>query len=483
MKTNRFGIKSGMGNGKVCVSGMDIICNCLALQLFLLIQAVPIVTLAFSMPLDTVRQNDSPNAAAKVIDAPAKVKEQPGADRVNPPKANKKEPCVKSVVRYGNSEKKEEDRNFAGIGDLIEVKVEHLKELTNRSKCLDNDENPIESNKCSPKKIMLYLDGRQVEGINPESGAPSPSEQILRFRLERAVGVNDKIWADLLGAPPIGLLFFNKPTKVSVGLEGEFPIPIEPTCNKFNLIRIRKAWFWVGTVLMGFLLFYTFRLARKSDILRDSGPIVTDAVGNEVPKPYSLARCQMAFWFFWVICSFIYLWLITGAYDIITSEALILIGIGSATALGATSIDSGKSEEVASKQKSLEMEKLKLTEEITALDTNLNTVPPPPNIQVLTQQRIAGQVRLSLVDNQLADLNVVSRPRSSAGWLSDILRDNTGVSFHRFQILVWTMVLGILFVFSVWKRLSMPEFGATLLALQGLSAATYIGFKIPEKRA
>jgi hypothetical protein len=29
----------------------------------------------------------------------------------------------------------------------------------------------------------------------------------------------------------------------------------------------------------------------------------------------------------------------------------------------------------------------------------------------------------------------------------------------------------------------MPEFGATLLALMGISAGTYLGFKIPEKQA
>jgi hypothetical protein len=31
--------------------------------------------------------------------------------------------------------------------------------------------------------------------------------------------------------------------------------------------------------------------------------------------------------------------------------------------------------------------------------------------------------------------------------------------------------------------LSMPEFSATLLALQGLTAGTFLGFKIPEKQA
>jgi hypothetical protein len=49
-------------------------------------------------------------------------------------------------------------------------------------------------------------------------------------------------------------------------------------------------------------------------------------------------------------------------------------------------------------------------------------------------------------------------------------------------MLVWTLVLGILFIYSVWYRLSMPEFSATLLALLGISSGTYLGFKIPENQ-
>jgi hypothetical protein len=36
---------------------------------------------------------------------------------------------------------------------------------------------------------------------------------------------------------------------------------------------------------------------------------------------------------------------------------------------------------------------------------------------------------------------------------------------------------------SVYKDLAMPEFSATLLGLMGLSSGTYLGFKVPEKKA
>jgi hypothetical protein len=68
----------------------------------------------------------------------------------------------------------------------------------------------------------------------------------------------------------------------------------------------------------------------------------------------------------------------------------------------------------------------------------------------------------------------------SESFLQDILSDVNGVSFHRFQMLAWTVVLGIVFVGQVYQALAMPEFGETLLSLTGISAGTYLGLKIPE---
>ena len=62
-----------------------------------------------------------------------------------------------------------------------------------------------------------------------------------------------------------------------------------------------------------------------------------------------------------------------------------------------------------------------------------------------------------------------------------MLSDPSGVSLHRFQMFVWTLVLGVIFVASVYKNLAMPQFSATLLGLMGISSGTYLGFKVPEK--
>lgn len=46
---------------------------------------------------------------------------------------------------------------------------------------------------------------------------------------------------------------------------------------------------------------------------------------------------------------------------------------------------------------------------------------------------------------------------------------------------MWTVVLGVIFLDAVADTISMPEFSEKLLALQGASNGTYLGFRIPEK--
>jgi hypothetical protein len=82
------------------------------------------------------------------------------------------------------------------------------------------------------------------------------------------------------------------------------------------------------------------------------------------------------------------------------------------------------------------------------------------------------------------DAIIAARPLPiSRGFFEDILTDDDiGISFHRFQMFVWTVVLGIIFIASVYRQLAMPEFNDTLLALMGISSGTYMGFMIAEPK-
>ena len=274
-------------------------------------------------------------------------------------------------------------------------------------------------------KLVPYMDARPLKSVYPET--VDPESHTLTFHLRRTPASREA-WTDLLSNPG----FKPKVMSFSVGLEDKQQYP---TCVKVSLVVIQPKWFLIAIALFMILLYITFRLAAATALLRDPGISQGYIPGlsilwrrqraNTNLGPFSLARAQMAFWFFMVISAFVLIWMITGDTDTITEGVLVLIGISAGTALGATAIDSAKR------------------------DT--------------TKQPIPGQ--------------------GSRGFLNDVLGDGSGLSFHRFQIFVWTMVLGFVFFKNVMGHLAMPEFGTNLLTLMGISSGTYLGLKLPEQQA
>lgn len=90
-------------------------------------------------------------------------------------------------------------------------------------------------------------------------------------------------------------------------------------------------------------------------------------------------------------------------------------------------------------------------------------------------------VGASLIDGQGNDTRRKGTRSISKSFLEDILSDINGVNFHRFQTFIWTVTIGLFFIWEVGKNLAMPELDETLLTLQGISAATYLGLRGQEK--
>jgi hypothetical protein len=165
------------------------------------------------------------------------------------------------------------------------------------------------------------------------------------------------------------------------------------------------------------------------------------------------------------------------------------MGISAGTALGEALIDNGKDTTITNQLQDLTAEKQALEQGITQTQADLDAIDPASatatdqsNRELLNRQLTDSRTRLNQIDQQLRTVTAQSAPSVSAGFLRDILSDGSGYSFHRFQIFAWTIVLGIIFVSSVYNNLTMPEFSTTLLGLMGLSAGTYIGFKFPEQK-
>ena len=367
-----------------------------------------------------------------------------------------------------------------GLGDEIVVTVQPFQPILDKANCVQ----PA-SPGCIKQDIILFLDGRPLTCVNAERS--NPNDSTMRFRLRRTDELkptcntdNKNSWDALLGSPDA----FIMPVSLGVGLEKNgFPDAVwrddKDREAKFDLVVIRRAWFWVcaGALIVIVVLFIW--LARESTIIRDPGP---PPPGNAV-RAYSLARTQMAFWFFLVISSFLLIWIVTGQLDTITDSALALIGIGSGTALGAAVVDASKRQSAATQLQSLQAEQGSLNARVNTLQTLTTAAPPPANLAALQQELHEKQQRLNDVNDSINDVIAASSAVPSTGLMNDLLKDSSGISFHRFQMFVWTLVLGIIFCISVYTHLAMPVFSGTLLALMGISSGTYIGFKFPERQS
>jgi hypothetical protein len=277
--------------------------------------------------------------------------------------------------------------------DWIVVSVCHLDTL-------------VKEAEAQQQPVTLFIEGID-SGVEP-SGMDLDTGT-LTFLLDRNEK-NKKIWSEFLYDP----LFDPYATmRVSVGIRGEKPLRRVDGANmalrlkKLYVDNWIKVWLALLLVVAIALVFY----ARRSDMLRDGPPI------DGVRQAYSLARAQMAWWFFLLVVGYTFIWLVTGERDSIAPSLLGLVGISAATALAAVAVTP------------------------------------------------AGR-----------------RPATTAGWWRDLVSDDRGaVALDRFQVVVWTLILGGVFLTSVLWDLTMPEFSATMLALMGISSGTYIGFKLPMK--
>jgi hypothetical protein len=182
----------------------------------------------------------------------------------------------------------------------------------------------------------------------------------------------------------------------------------------------------------------------------------------------------MAWWFFLIAASYNYIWLALGDRDSLTAGCLVLMGISAGTGLAATVVDKS----TQAQRTSLEKEQQDINTRLRELSQTLPTVSDANQIAQLKAEQALKTTRLAQIQATLAASP--HPPGASEGFLLDILRDDSGLSFHRFQMAAWTIILGFVFITSVYKELTMPDFSATLLGLMGISSGTYIGFKLSD---
>jgi hypothetical protein len=244
-------------------------------------------------------------------------------------------------------------------------------------------------------------------------------DQAISFPIER-LDIDRAGWTQILGAPPLG---GSKQVEVALELPNNSVLPhAGAEMPKVQFVIFSRPQLIIGLFAAAVLLIVAFVGGSHTSLLRDPDSTIAKATD----RTFSLGRCQMAFWFVLMTVGFVAIWLISGDYNgILTTQSLVLLGISGATALGAVSIDASKSAAGAA----------------------------PAN------------------------------PLRHTTFWDDLLTDANGPVLQRLQVLIWTLVLGVISVFSIYRNLALPTFDDTLLAMAGISSGLYIGFKWPEKPA
>jgi hypothetical protein len=306
--------------------------------------------------------------------------------------------------------------------------------------------------------VVLYLDGVRMANLPVTvSEARAGGALQLSFSLVRnpSDDENRKSWDMFLEKQKS---YEMKPT-VALAVGNAIPWDVQRP-NSFTF-RIAKTTTIFLIFLVGLLIFMAvfYLLVKNPAALRDS----KDGF-------YSLGKSQMAFWGLLVVLTFVGVLFVTGTMERIPAQVLILLGISGATGLGAVVIGENKktireSENQATITKLREEQEKLEKEQLTASAT----------FPQVSKDRLAAiKLNLGALSNQ-------AQLVETGQFWRDILDDGNGLSFHRLQVVIWTVVLGSIFVWSVAQVMSMPEFPETLLVLMGISNGTYLGFKLPEK--
>jgi hypothetical protein len=345
------------------------------------------------------------------------------------------------------------DPHAALLGDWIIVSICHLDTLTTQAET-------------AQQPLALFIDGQDFD--NPPAGIDFESGQVT-FILGRNAR-NKHHWNPLLYNPlfdPVVSL------RVGAGIHEGRPLPRATDAN--TTIRLKKLDIaWTTVILLLLLLIIAIALvlyARNSDLVRD-GPTIAG-----VRQPYSVARVQMAWWFFLILIGFSFIWMVTGDNDTITPALLGLMGISAATAVAAVAIGPADARSNA-RRKIIDDEIAAIGKVIDQIDIDIAANAGALG-DILKRRRAEQEARRAALIAERAGIGAV--PRSKGFW-RDLVTDDCGaVALDRFQIVAWTLVLGGVFVTDVILDLSMPEFSATTLALMGISSGTYIGFKLPGR--
>lgn len=353
----------------------------------------------------------------------------------------------------------------ARLGHRIRVRVQNLDAL-------------ITAGRIDPDSLVLFVNGRAIPDADGERVGDARNE--LEFALAYTAA-SSQAWLAAFDDLRDGRA--RSRVRVGVGYPGglEAPparagAPVTVQFQPYSQLRFNAT---VAGLLLALGLFGW--LVMSSGVLRDS------AEESEVPvhqRPFSLGRAQAAAWFFAIFGSFLYIRLVTLSYHSLTSEALVLLGLGLATQAGAGLLDTSRRTQARATISELGPQAAEMAAQVAemkAREEQLGTAGDPSAKLLLRSTRAATEVKLEDARRQIKAARAQLGGARSQNFFLDLVSDGQGVSLHRFQMAAWTTVLIGIYLVEVFNNLALPELGSTLLGLMGISSAAYLGLKPGER--
>ncbi len=273
-----------------------------------------------------------------------------------------------------------------------------------------------------PETLRLSIGGQVFSKMSISTLAP-PGQEYVNFTLHMDPDDSEdqKAWAEIVYS------FRHSPQHTLTISIAEGTQVFES--HAVTTIQTHPAYWFYLIILFICLLLVLVYLARTTTLLRST--LDASSSSSARSAPYSLGLVQMAFWFFLALAGYVYVCASTLQIHVPMGSMLGLLGISASTGLAAAAVDVRKKD-------------------------------------------------LAHANAATSQQSATPSSAKSKGFVLDILSDADGISFHRFQIVVWTIVIGAVSAWSIYRYMAMPVLDASLLTLMGISSGTYVGFKFPE---